>query len=971
MSRLALPLALLLLIAGGLFFFLNDPQSGDEGDPQQGSQSAEVSGADALSQGEQTPAAAEDLGRDQVKRDANTSPAEDLGARLAAADKGLLKVRVVGRQGQAADGVEVQLFRHNPSTEWGGIILSDGGPAAEALASMEADDGEVMFEVEAGQDWRLRARGGHWGEANLNVSALRAGEIVDLGAWRLEPADQIRGIVQNPKGEAVAQAQVILTASGNGLFDGQGRVQVERSDANGLFVFEGVSAGRYKVEARATGYQLGVVEPIAASGQGDDLEIMVPLEEGRSLQGVVLNPDNQPVEGAIIQHKRRMIDLLASPRGHSEHEGLPAGAVMSDAEGRFTMSGLGESPVTLRVNAPGYAPTSVMEQPGAAELVARLRPTLSVAGVLLLPDGSPAANQDLSLIAKAEEGDFGMLQMPGTQLRAKTNAQGEFRFDDVSPGDWTPQASHPGGELRLEAQPLLTSQEDLRWQMEAAQHLLVRVLHDGKPVPGARVRMQKQGFDSPGNIVIEEEFDDGHGGGSRRIMGGDPPVHATADAFGYALLPGVSPGSYELSASASGFATVTQLVERREGAQEMELSLALASQLRVLVQDTMGEMVAGVEVVLRPLDAAEGTPQAKELTKTSDAAGRAVWSDLSSGRYELAYRAGDLTGGMMFSVAGMATEGPSGHVFSVVDLQADAPQEVTVTVDALATVEILALRHGQPAPGVEVWLKEELEDEAFVFGAKQSRHQWTDEQGRVRLAPVSAGPWVLVARASADAVKIEQSMSLQPGHQQSDIEIAGATLSGVLMGPNGPVVGAKVSLQKVEAEGEDQPRSQAISIVVMDSGDGEAMEMGMDDGALARAVSAADGSFLLRDLPAGSWQIDVRAKGFAKWTSEPIAVNQHQDHNLGVRQLVAECTIGGVDNAFDTGASGPGRFSGVSLIQLEDEEGSNQGIAMPQGDGSYRFGGLAPGKYRVTRGSYRSDLLDLSPGQQLTHDLPK
>lgn len=970
MSRLVLPLALLLLLCGGLFFFLNGPQEDAPNWDEQSNPAEETEAADSLGGKAGAPVAANPKDLDQVKREEGSANAADLGSRLADAGKGLLKLRVVGRQGQAADGVEVELLERHPATEWGGFAISERAGPAEAKATMSAVDGFVSFEVEAGQDWSLRATGGHWGLANLEVSALRAGEIVDLGAWRLEPADQIRGVVRDPQGEAVAQAQVILTASGNGLFDGAGRVQVQTSDTQGLFVFEGVAAGRYKVEARATGYQLGVVEPIAAGGQGEDLEIFVPLQNGRTLQGVVLDPDNQPIADAIIQHKRRMVDLLAHSRHNTDSEQLPAGAVTSDANGRFVMSGLAEDPVSLRISAPGFAATTVTEQLGAAEMVARLKPTLTLAGVLLLPDGSPAASQELSLMSN-EEG-FGMVRMPGSTISVTTDVQGHFLFESVSPGDWTPHAVHPGGQLAMPSRSFVASEEDLRWQMEAAQHLIVRVLHDGKPVAGAQVRMETQGYGDQSNIVIEQDIGDGHGGGtSHRIMGGEPPVRATADAFGYALLPGVSPGAYELKASASGFATQRKTVERREGAQELEVELEAASQLRVFVRDTLDEPVAGVAVVLRALDAAEGSPEAKEHEQSSDAAGRAVWSDLPSGRYELAYRAGELTGGMVFSIDGMGTPEKSRHVVSVVELQAEDPQEMTITVDALATVEILATRHGQAAAGVEVWLEEELADDPFGFGGKQSQKQWTDEQGRARLAPVGAGSWSLVARGSADAVKTTQSLTLQPGHQQADIEIAGATLSGILMGAQGPLAGAKVSLHKVEEGDEDQPRSRVVSVMVMDNGDGEAMEMGMEDGALARAVTAADGSFLLRDLPAGSWQLEVRAKGYAKWSSEPISINQHQDRNLGVRQLVAECSISGVDFAFDTDASGPNRFSGISLIELEDEQGGNQGIAMPQSDGSFRFGGLAPGKYRVTRGSYRSDLLDLSPGQQLTQDLPK
>ena len=102
----------------------------------------------------------------------------------------------------------------------------------------------------------------------------------------------------------------------------------------------------------------------------------------------------------------------------------------------------------------------------------------------------------------------------------------------------------------------------------------------------------------------------------------------------------------------------------------------------------------------------------------------------------------------------------------------------------------------------------------------------------------------------------------------------------------------------------------------------------------------------------------------------PFTINGRQDQDLGVSTMEAESSISGVDLAFDPSSFGPGGGT-FTPVRLEDEEGGNQGIAMPQTDGSYRFGGLTPGSYRVVRGSYRSELLVLGAGQDLLHDLPQ
>jgi len=968
MSRLLIPLLLLLALAGATAIFLYAPEAQPSQDPAVTEQEQAL-GAGELDAHGSRPASSEVSAASALQRSeavgGNAAQRESLQANQA----GLVRLTIVNRDGSPADGVEVSVFRQQEEPDWTRVGFGRESVPAEAEQRLIAVGGKLSLELPAATDWRLEARGAYWEHDQLTVAALAVGEMVDLGRWVLQPADHLEGVVRDPQGQAVAGARVILSASGSSILDGGSNLQVAYAESDGRFHFDGLAAGRYRLEARASGYQDGVIEPIAAEATGSDLQVVVPLRSGREVQGVVLNADNRPVAGALISPQRRMVDLLAeSGRGTGEKK-VPAGAVTSDAQGRFRMAGIGTEPVSLRVAATGYATTSLNEGSVGGELVAHLSSLLAVGGTLFLADGSPAALQELSLLNRDSSAmEFSM--MLGQRMDTKTDANGQFRFEGVAPGTWAPSAVHPGGELEEEPLTLATDTTDLHLQMQAASHLLVHVVSNGKPVAGALVRVKPAGQDGSGNVVIEQDFNDGGGQSRRRVVGGEETVKATADAFGFALLPGVAVGSWEVTASAASFAKQTMAIEREEGAQNVEMSLLPASSLRVLVQDVAGSELPGVEVILRPQDAAAGSPEARERSKTSDAGGRAVWTDLNPGRYELAYRPAAAAVGSF--VVGMASQGQSenaGHVVGMVELVAGSPFEQLLVVEALASVEVLATRDGNPAAGIEVWLQQDSPEGFFGLGEPAHDAQWTGPDGLVHLNPVEPGAWTLVARSGRDAPKREQQLNLESGIQDAQIEIGGASLRGILLGKDGPLSGAQVTLRKASPPGEEQPPRQTISIMVVDNGDGPAMEIGGGNLGAARAVTAADGSFLLREIPAGDWEVAVKAKGYGDWTSEALSIGDHQERDLGARQMQAEAAIVGVDQAFDMDKlTNPGGFT---LLSLEDAEGARKGVTMPQRDGRYRFGGLAPGGYRVVRGDYKSPVLTLAAGEELVHDLPK
>ena len=970
MSRL-LPVAILLLaVLGGLFFLLPDDQgphgSGDPGEPGSTPTAAETPEAGDLDATD--PAPADGLTRDDLDR---TGPGGDAGA-LAAAGASRVSLMLVGPDGEPADGAMVEAWEQQETDMPGFMLFDEQGEQRSPTHRVDAVDGRVDLPLAAGTAWRLDIKGSRWAPESLRVGSLAAGEQVDLGRVVLQQADRLEGEVVDADGRPVGGARVILTESGSSLFDGGGNVRVAYAEPDGRFHFDGIAAGRYKLEGRAAGHADGSLEPVVVAGEGGVAQAVLSLGAGRSVRGVVLNADNRPVPDAVISLPPRIVDLMAGRTVGPDD--LPAGAVRSDAQGRFTMGGLGPEPATLRVRATGFAATTITEQPGGAEMVARLVPLLTVEGTLLLVDGSPAAELELALRPQEDEG-MGPRALglgPGS-LMTRTDAGGGFRFEGLAPGIYIPEAVHPGGVLEEELLPLKQTTRNLELRMVAAQHLMVQVVGPRGPVAGARVRAMPAGSQGLGQFILEEEVG-GSDGSTRRSFGGGPaPVQAVADAFGSALLPGLAPGPWELTVEADGFATARESLERDAGPQQVEVALAGAAALRVTVEDTTGRLVSGVEVILRPLDAPEGTPAAKPLDATTDAAGRVAWRDLVPGRYEMAYQPGDnQTGGMIMSFGG-PDDGASGHVAGVVDLAVGAAEERLIVIDALATVEVVTLRDGVRTGGIEVWLEEKVDEGffgmGFGMGFGMEKKVLSGPDGRAMLAPVEPGSWTLVTRAGRDAPQRREDVELMAGHQEFESEIAGAAVRGVLLGADGPVAGAMVSLEEVREES-DSPRPQAISVVVMDTGAGAALEMDTGGRGIARVVTAADGSYLLRDVPPGEWQLSAKAAGHADWTSVPFTINGRQDQALGVATMEAESSISGVDLAFDPSSFGSGGGS-FTPVRLEDEEGGNQAIAMPQTDGSYRFGGLPPGSYRVVRGSYRSELLALGAGQDLLHDLPR
>lgn len=108
----------------------------------------------------------------------------------------------------------------------------------------------------------------------------------------------VTGTVRNQDGEPLADAQVSVTALG----DGAGQTADFTTDADGQFVALNVPRGSLQVSVQAEGYKEANESVDSSAGDVDDLEIgMLPVPKMGQLRGVIQSFRGRPIKGTRIR----------------------------------------------------------------------------------------------------------------------------------------------------------------------------------------------------------------------------------------------------------------------------------------------------------------------------------------------------------------------------------------------------------------------------------------------------------------------------------------------------------------------------------------------------------------------------------------------------------------------------------------------------------------------------------------------
>ena len=477
-------------------------------------------------------------------------PAEPIESEPSPADRRAL-------EGAASTGELAQ----GPPSRTGDVVLDvvwaeDGSPAVGIAVRVRAMAPDVRA-----PEWETTSA-----EGRIELSGLEPGTIlaqpllgglgiVEVVAGGTSTARieipigvAVRGRVETHDGNVVPDADVFLSP-GAAEPQYEGRV-VARTDSRGEFAIRTAPAGVGAcLSARAAGFAPSDQVLLTAPPRSSVELVIVLGEPGRSLQGVVLSPEGEPVAGASV--------LVGSERGWIPRrlgDGSPAWSaigelVRTDAAGRFELRGVPLRKVPIQARASGHPVWRGEVGPDdPLPIVIRLERGAIVHGIV-----RDAGGATLSGIRVRVDPAHGFAS------RGTTSAtDGSFRLAELPSGSLVLVAERPatgfqlGGAASASAALVLAPGAEHRWDpvLPVAREVRGRIEAPGQLLDGWTVRGWRDADASGAPSYVEEARTDDHG----RFVLAQPPEGEIGlalfgrggSAFPLARLEGVLVGGPEV-----------------------------------------------------------------------------------------------------------------------------------------------------------------------------------------------------------------------------------------------------------------------------------------------------------------------------------------------------------------------------------------------------------------------------------------
>lgn len=634
--------------------------------------------------------------------------ATDLGSVLLAPGVALSGV-VADPQGRPLAGAEVWARTPSGESAFFSSRMQDPGPPDAVTGA----DGSFRLEDRAaGESLDLSATLAGYGPGEAPRVAVPAEAPVRIV---LSPASRVSGRIVGPDEKPVPGARVVLmemreTNRGGRSSRLPGRFEQAVADEEGAFAFEGVAPGTINLSATAPRRQTAELQGLEVRAGQELASVEIVLAPAAVIEGRVLAPSGRPVPGA---------EVIVEQAGENGRSGFSLLRATADGDGVYVLDGVPPGPRTLAASAEGYRRTvrDLDVKAGENALDFDLDTGYEISGRVVDDSGAPIAGAQVWLRASVPSPD---------SPRMLTGPDGVFRFHGLSEGSFHLRAAKAG---YADSGP-----------REA-------VTLSGSSVTSLELKL------SPGGEIV------GHISGLPfdqlarvRVFAGWEGNAGRVDPDGNYRIPNLRPGDWEVRAAVpdSGLHAEGR-VTLEPGAPEARLDLRFGGgfELRGLVTRN-GSPLAGAAVSLRRLADRPVPP----LAATTDNGGGFLLRGLEAGSWEL-----EVT----------HATGRTRHEEKL-DLTGDREVRVDLRTASLAG-RVLDASGAGPVAGARISLESSDGQPAF-FGDTSS-----DSRGSFRLSEVSEGAWTL--HVSKDGYASAREEVQVDGSPVEDLEVRLQPTEGV------------------------------------------------------------------------------------------------------------------------------------------------------------------------------------------------
>ncbi len=706
--------------------------------------------------------------------------------------------------------VEIQLQR--PAAIPGRIADAETGFAVpEAVVWVRSDpgrstvaDGAGVFELAApirsgGLDIGVVAGGYTSATAKVTAELLQASQGVSIG---LAAAAPLAGWVVDSFEHPVAGANIHIEPSGKGRFFGTrwGRSARATSGPDGSFYIDNAlyaSAYRLTVDAPAFASVQHELPPLQRNSPAAPIRIV--LTKGRQPWGTVVDVERAPVAGAQV----RLLWPPDNPEvGNSYGSQEAAQPANSNNRGEFEFPLVAPGPYDLHILHPEYLDlqaetVGVPHGGGYFDLgVFTLTPGSEIRGVVVGPNDNPVSGAEVSMRQRTQG-------LSWQERAATTDEEGRFRLGGLAPAPTDIIAIADGYAPTVVESVRPATGEPIMIEMAKGASVAGWVLEpDGTGAAGIEVTLTLPAREVPRV--------------ARRLLGQDLFRHGRTDGDGRFRFDNVVPAKWTAEARNETSVATQEGIQLTHGdLREIELRLNAPDRLTVFVTNHLAEPVTNADIRASPKDRSR-----KPVFGDTDAGGRAIlW--VSPGPLTVVVEHPEL-----LSRSREVVIEPGANELN---LQLDTGWEISGTVRS---------GDGAPIPGVAVEASKQLAGEdgdnevpvvlrRFRRILEPPARALSDIAGGFRLAGLERGRYRLVARLAG----------FTEGELPNTIEINGQSIADVtlVLKPGASVQGFVTGLDSVALASAEVQAWQGVLF--------------------RRAKPGSDGSFELRALGVGTWQM--------------------------------------------------------------------------------------------------------------------